>query len=196
MPIASLLPPNATTRERAVASALYDPLAAEIVVRVKDPWTCPVELLPYLAAEVSLDQWSSAWPEELKRSAIARSWQDHRQKGTPARIDDVITGLGAGWGWAEWFEYGGAPYRFRVTHDVAESGYSLAQFEDLRRRINTAKNTRSIMDFEARVERHATLVLAVFSVVSPRVGELQPTLTAARAGIGVFAHVETTTDHE
>ena len=54
-----LLPRNATEFEMAVslAAAQGTELPAHLVSDVTDPWTCPAELLPFLALERSVDLW-------------------------------------------------------------------------------------------------------------------------------------------
>ena len=81
-----LLPRNATQFEKAVslAAAKGTELPAQLVSDVTDPWTCPAELLPFLALERSVDLWDPEWSEERKRWVIAEQARLHRLKTTEA----------------------------------------------------------------------------------------------------------------
>lgn len=185
-----LLPPNATSWERSVAGALEFALDAEIVLRIKNPDTCPVQLLPYLAAEESLDDWHASWPEAIKRAAIKGSWAYHRRKGTPAAMDALVAGLGPGWSWAEWFQYGGRPYRFRLTCSIGPAGFTFDTLLAVRDRVNRTKNVRSIMEFVGETAAETTVVAAAFAIVNAWIGNLPEVIPTADVGVGVFAIVE------
>lgn len=82
-----LLPGNATPFERAGAGTvarLSDvPTPIEQLWR---PWDCREDLLPWLAWALSVDVWDDDWPEERKRSVVARAIALHRIKGTEAGL--------------------------------------------------------------------------------------------------------------
>ena len=82
MPEASLLPSNATPFERAqsLADAVRWPLPVDLVKSVWNPATCPLDLLPYLAAGLGLEIWHDDWSEAFKRATIADIWALKRNK--------------------------------------------------------------------------------------------------------------------
>jgi hypothetical protein len=82
MPEASLLPSNATPFERAqsLADASRWPLPVDLVKSVWNPATCPLDLLPYLAAGLGLEIWHDDWSEAFKRATIADIWALKRNK--------------------------------------------------------------------------------------------------------------------
>lgn len=88
----SLLPPNATTFERAesLTSASRYPRPAEIIRNAVDPWRCPAHLLPWLAWSWSIDLWNEEWSEERKRRVISRAVELHRLKGTAAGLREHV----------------------------------------------------------------------------------------------------------
>jgi len=92
-----LLPRNATEFERAVslAAARGTDLPAQLVSDVTDPWTCPAELLPFLALERSVDLWDPEWSEERKRWVIAEQAWLHRLKTTEAGFRAHLSLVGA-----------------------------------------------------------------------------------------------------
>ena len=80
---ARLLPANATALERALSDAAGMQHNPEVLATLWDAATCPVQLLPWLAWALSVDEWDEAWPEARKRQAVLQSVQLHRKKGTP-----------------------------------------------------------------------------------------------------------------
>ena len=93
----SLLPYNATSQERSLEGATAR--AADVPVMVRQSWnpdTCPAALLPWLAWALSIDEWSAAWPEAVKRAVIRDSYQVHKKKGTVLSVRQVFASLGFG----------------------------------------------------------------------------------------------------
>ncbi|MFP3183966.1 MAG: phage tail protein I [Paraburkholderia sp.] len=93
----NLLPPNASPLERRTAIALA--AVDDLPVPIRDYWnpdTCPAALLPYLAAEVSVDGWELAESDSARRALIKGAIQLHQKRGTPWAIREVIRRLGFG----------------------------------------------------------------------------------------------------
>jgi hypothetical protein len=92
-----LLPRNATDFEKAVslAAAQGTGLPAHLVNDVTDPWSCPAELLPFLALERSVDLWDPDWPVERQRWVIAEQARLHRLKTTEAGFRAHLALVGA-----------------------------------------------------------------------------------------------------
>ncbi|TKC83457.1 phage tail protein I [Trinickia terrae] len=92
-----LLPPNATLLERRTAAALA--AVDTLPIPIRDYWNpdaCPAALLPYLAAEVSVDGWELAESDEARRALIKGAIRLHEKRGTPWAIREVIRRLGFG----------------------------------------------------------------------------------------------------
>lgn len=92
-----LLPPNASPWEKVMSlvGAARRPLPAELIKAVWSPKDCPARLLPYLAWGLSVDIWDDAWPETKKREVIAKAFELHRLKTTPAGIKAHVALTGA-----------------------------------------------------------------------------------------------------
>lgn len=84
----SLLPQNKTPWETAqsLTSAEQHPLPTGLLAALWDPWRCEPQRLSSLAADLSVDIWDDAWPDEKKRSVIAAAPAMHRLKGTEEGI--------------------------------------------------------------------------------------------------------------
>lgn len=114
----TLLPPNATPLERAIDAA--GARVTDIPVPLRRLWnpdTCPAALLPYLAYALSIDSWSSDWPEAVKRARIRAAIAIQRRKGTAASIRDVIRSFGGAVAIREWWQMDppGEPHTFALT---------------------------------------------------------------------------------
>ena len=92
----TLLPPNATPLERALAKACAMPHKPEKIRRLWSPQTCPFELLPWLAWAWSMDDWDPSWTEAQQRAIVAASANLHKKKGTPWAIREVVRRLNLG----------------------------------------------------------------------------------------------------
>ena len=93
--VKTLLPPNATKLERALEQATA--CIGAVPLRLRDNWNpaiCPVELLPWLAWAVGVEEWDAEWPEEVRREVIATARQIRYQKGTPGAIKRALAALG------------------------------------------------------------------------------------------------------
>ncbi len=114
----SLLPPNATPLERALAQTMAARLGA-LDAPLRDLWnpaTCPVDLLPWLAWSVAVDNWDSTWPEWLKRARITAAIAIHRAKGTQQAVYDVVNAYGGNVHMSIWWQTLplGAPFTFEL----------------------------------------------------------------------------------
>lgn len=150
----TLLPPNATPFERALAAPTARLTAIPVPLRkLWRPRECPAPLLPWLAWGMSVDTWDPAWSESKKRDVIEASFPLHRIKGTRAALERALAVIDEGISVEEWFEYGGQPYRFRLTQNVpgfdAWSGHRLGLIYKTAVR---AKNVRSWLE-SIRVRR-------------------------------------------
>src|ERR1700726_1232536 len=86
-----ILAPNATEYERVLASQVDRLLDLNIPIReLWNPWTCPENLLPYLAWALSVDLWDPQWPLTKRRSVVANSIKHHRLKGTLTGIETYV----------------------------------------------------------------------------------------------------------
>ncbi len=114
----SLLPPNATTAEIAVeqTTARLGKIPVEIG-KLWNPATCPVELLPWLAWALSVDEWESQWSEQTRREVIKQSAKVHRNKGTRGAVERALRAVGVRIELQEWFENSSAqtPHTFNLT---------------------------------------------------------------------------------
>lgn len=121
----SLLPPNSTALERALETASARLLDIPPDNRlVWSPDDCPPAFLPWLAWGLSLDSWSSNWPEETKRARVRSAIPIARQKGTVGSVRAVIESFGGHVEIREWWQRSprGAPFSFDLLLDLDRDG--------------------------------------------------------------------------
>ncbi|MQT65419.1 phage tail protein I [Pseudomonas sp. FSL R10-0056] len=139
---ASLLPPNRTTLEQALALVSMEKASLPNVLRrMISPDTCPVALLPWLAIQRSVDRWDPEWSESIKRKVIKDSFEIHKRKGTLGALRRVIEPFADLIDITEWhqLEPMGEPGTFSLSLALFESGLSEQGLADLERMIADTK---------------------------------------------------------
>jgi phage tail P2-like protein len=144
--MANLLPPNATALERNVAATTAGIGALPVpLVDLVNPNKCPVHLLPWLAAYLSVDSWDITWTEAQKRETIRASLGVHRTKGTIGAVRRALAALGYQAQLQEWFNQipAAAPFTFRLLLTADQVGFGQADLGHLQNVVNATKNVRS-----------------------------------------------------
>ncbi|GHD59850.1 phage tail protein I [Jeongeupia chitinilytica] len=94
--IRSLLPPNRTWLEEALAVALAPDIDPSALRDLYSAERCPAPFLPWLAWARSVDRFDAAQTEAQQRALIASSIEVHRHKGTVAAVRQVFRDMGLG----------------------------------------------------------------------------------------------------
>lgn len=149
----SLLPPNARPGERAIEAATAR--IGDVPTPLRDlwnPWTCPEDLLPWLAWALSIDAWKSYWPIEVKRARVASAIEIQRHKGTVKSVRDVIASFGGAVELTEWWQTTppGKPHTFDMLLTLSGRGgdTASAQFvDDVIAEVERTKPVRSHFTF-------------------------------------------------
>ena len=118
----SLLPCNATEFERTLEYATAIMENASVTIRdYYNSSAIPVNQMPWLAWEWSVDNWNTNWSERIKRNMLKDSFRYHQNKGTLQSVQDIIQNLGSNISIKEWWqsEPMGLPYTF---HAIIDSG--------------------------------------------------------------------------
>lgn len=173
---ASLLPPNSTALERALEAATARLGALPVPLRsLVDPDTCPLPLLPYLAWAVSIDAWSSDWPEPVKRARVRRAIEIQRLKGTAASVRAVVESFGGGVALREWWQLDppGPPHSFTMAVELSgrDGTPATAAFADaVINEVRRTKPVRSSFTFTqgVRFSGAAGLIAAARPVIFTR----------------------------
>lgn len=144
----SLLPPNASQLLKDLETVFGDSIDLPTLNRyVANPDLAPAHILPWLAWAVSVDDWSDNWPEEVRRNVIKASIEVHKKKGTIGALKKALQAFNyTNVKVEEWFEYGAAPYFFRVFFDVVEPGFDVNILPEVLKVIQNTKNARSHLE--------------------------------------------------
>ena len=100
--------------------------------------------LERLISQFNIPEYSSSLPIATKRALIQTAILTHKQRGTVAAVERVVTDI-FGDGWVEeWFQYDGEPFHFRVhTSNVSAGDQEAAYFESV---VASTQNVRSYME--------------------------------------------------
>lgn len=114
-------------------------------------------ILDLLAWQFHVDHYEPLWLDDAtKRNLIRQSIKTHRLKGTRYAVDAVNAAFNRKVEIAEWYEYGGEPFHFRLSVAPFKSNSDLQTWL---RQINEVKNVRSWVD--VRFERQIEMTLYV-----------------------------------
>ena len=106
--------------------------------------TLPIEVIDLLAWQLHVDSYDLAADDDARRSIVKTAILDHRYKGTPWALTQAVRLVVPDGKIKEWQDYGGNPYRFKVT---TEQGLGSAMhLQNLLRVIANSKNVRSWLD--------------------------------------------------
>ena len=165
----TLLPPNATTQERALEAAVSRPVETPLRA-LWNPQTCPEEILPWLAWAFSVDDWSPDWPLEIRRSVISVAINTHRTKGTRHSVVEAVNALGAGIAVREWFEETPRrpPHTFRAVLTLSRSGDDAITVKLQQAVINAIDRTKPVRShYEVIIGINAGRRLPLFGFARP-----------------------------
>lgn len=101
-------------------------------------------ILDELAWQFNIPEYDSALPISTKRKLVRTAILTHKQRGTVAAVERVVTDI-FGDGWVEeWPEYGGEPFHFKVhTSNVSAGDQEAAYFESI---VASSQNVRSYLE--------------------------------------------------
>ena len=138
--------------------------------------SAPDTVLDALAAELRTPAYDETLPVETKRELVASTLTFYTHLGTPAALEQLISILFAKGRVAEWYDYNGSEYHFKVQIDIAADDVDDAKQAQVQAWVNQYKNQRSILD---TIEYYETGAEAVAFTAAPFIGcELADSCTA------------------
>lgn len=138
----------------------------------------PSAVLDVLAAELRTPAYDETLPVETKRELVASTLTFYTHLGTPAALEQLISILFAKGRVAEWYNYNGSEYHFKVQIDIAADAVDDAKQAQVQVQawVNQYKNQRSILD---TIEYYETGAEAVAFTAAAFIGcELVDSCTA------------------
>ena len=115
---------------------------------VLNPDKLEVDILPWLAWMVSVDNWSDNWPENIKREMIKNSISLHQIKGTKKAIKKALEIIGISGEIVEWLEASPrmTPHSFDITaylnDNINEDADLIIGLDTQRKLINLIENVK------------------------------------------------------
>lgn len=163
----SLLPPNATSAERALELAMRAGIDLSAVGTLWNPATCPADVLPFLAWGLAISHWDADWSEAEKRAAVGAAIPFHQIKGTRAAVEEILARFHPLLSIVEWWQANPRrdPHTFEVRAPAGPDGIDASFLttqtaEAIIRDVAAAKPLRAHFDFVFALEAQATLWMA------------------------------------
>lgn len=163
----TLLPPNATSAERALESAMRSGIDLSAVGDLWNPATCPADVLPFLAWGLAISHWNADWTEDQKRAAVAEAIPFHQRKGTRAAVEEILARFHPLLTIVEWWQANPRrePHTFEVRAPAGPGGIDASFLtnevaEAIIRDVAAAKPLRAHFDFVFALELQASLYMA------------------------------------
>lgn len=139
--------PKSLERENAKELAeLTDEISYKYNLKIAQVLIYPVidkldsDLINALAIQLHCDYYEKSLSLEDRRTLVKNSIAWHRIKGTPAVVEEVVSTVFARGRIAEWFEYGGDPYYFRIY----VSGFQSEIDDNLDRLVHVVESVKNV----------------------------------------------------
>ena len=157
----NLLPSNRTELESNLAETNAEIVDIPLIIReVWNADTCPVDVLPWLAWALSVDNWDTSWTEQQKRAVIKAAPANQKIKGTLGAVELQLAAIGIDVKVQEWFNQlpKGEPYTYILHVSIGQYPLNQETLNKIIELIETNKNVRSHMataKINAKSEAHA-----------------------------------------
>lgn len=106
----------------------------------------PEEILDALAYDMDLRWYSGDYDLELKRKILKSACMVYRTLGTAGAVKQALGDVFEQAEIREWFQYGGAPYHFKILIDQRYEGTDPERHQQALDRVSFYKNIRSHLD--------------------------------------------------
>lgn len=168
----SVLPPGSSALSKALEQVAAGLLDIPIPVRaVKSASASPLAFLPWLAWELSLDNWSSDWSEPVRRERVRKAIPIARRKGTAASVRSVVESFGGSVALREWWqmEPKGVPHTFDLVLnlDGTDAPATAAFVDQVIAEVRRAKPVRSHFTFTQGL--NAAADIGVVAAIRPTI---------------------------
>lgn len=189
MTVATLLPPNASPFERSLEQGMapYGDEREVFIDKLWRPFECPIKVLPFLAWALGVRRWDPAWPEAVRRQAVADAIAVHRIRGTLGAVRAALDEVGAVYDIEE--RPGGA--RFKMAISVYNSNTLLGETDvaALREYIDDVKRYSVHYDLELAASLDCSPIHIMAGVGGVQIGDfrLEVDVAANNAATGAPA---------
>ena len=105
--------------------------------------TADDSVLDMLAAELDTQYYDVNLDIAAKRKLVENTLVRYGKAGTPAAVEELISSVFGEGRVEEWFDYGGAPFYFKVYTDAMFTEDMISKFDNM---LENVKNTRSKLE--------------------------------------------------
>ena len=120
------------------------------------------DILDILAYDFKIDWWDAGYSVDEKRRLFKSCWDVHRKLGTPAAIVSALSSVYKLATVREWWQYGGKPYRFRLSIDTAGEFFDSEKLNSVVQKATFYKNLRSVLEeVDFQIERSMELFVGL-----------------------------------
>ena len=204
--MSDLLPANATKLEHALANITEQKL--DLPVDIGDLWNadkCPLQFLPWLAYQHSVDFWDADWHEDVKRAAIKSAIYTHSIKGTRKAIENALLVIGIIADVTAWheFEPKKSPYTFEViawvSKQIKDGDFYIAPdlYSQARAMIDAHKSARDSYALKIGAKLNGGINIVGAGLVTKKLhitgDEVQPTIQGQLNIVGAIRFKSTIT---
>ena len=171
--VETLLPPNATAFERSLEQAMA-PAGDRRRIFIDTLWRpfdCPIEVLPFLAWGLGVRRWDPAWPEAVRRQAVADAIDVHRTRGTRGAVKAALDEVGAIYDLDE--RPNGEPFRMKVAIRNSNTLLGNTDIGVMRAYIDDAKRYSVHFDLEFLSSLECSFVHIAAGVAGVQVADFE-----------------------
>lgn len=180
-----LLPSNATPFERNLS--LMSERIFDVPIIVKQVWNAneaPVDVLPWLAWALSVDEWDTNWTEAQKRNVIRQAPTIQKIKGTLGAVEFQLASVGIDVRVQEWFNQvpEGEPGTYILHVNVDQYPLNQETLQKIIALIESSKNIRSHMataKINVKTEAHGYAAAVSRTGMNIRVTGTEATMVVA-----------------
>lgn len=101
------------------------------------------EILDVLASELKAQFYNTNFALDIKRGLIKNTLKWYMKVGTSKAVEELVKVVFGQGKIAEWYEYGGKPFRFKVITNAPLDATNIEKFNEM---IRGVKNVRSILE--------------------------------------------------
>ena len=112
----------------------------------------PEDILDLLATELRTQYYDSNMDIERKRDIIKKTLLWHDRARTPSAVKELVEVIFGEGQIAEWFEYGGNPYRFKIKTNALLTPNMSEEFSAIIRKVKNTRSHLEAIEIERRID--------------------------------------------
>lgn len=120
-----------------------------------------------MAWELDVDWYDQTYSLDVKRKLIKNALNVKRIAGTKAAVVSVLEGILGNVQVAEWFQYGGNPFYFKVKTDAVLDENMAGYFWEIIKKVKNVRSQIEVLEIERHTEHVVFAGCGLFTVYRP-----------------------------